>query len=148
MKVEEFLKALDDGKISDGISAVEKTTTGEIRVYVCSKEISDVVAEAEKQFVKLGMANTELRNGVLIYFAPRSQKYAVIGDQGVHQRCGANFWQHITEEMTPLLKTGRFTDAILLAVKEIGEVLAKEFPWVEGDRNELPNNVARDDSQA
>jgi uncharacterized membrane protein len=49
--------------------------------------------------------------------------------------------------MTPLLKEHRFTEAIVQAVQEIGELLRKEFPWTEGDRNELPNDVARDDSE-
>jgi uncharacterized membrane protein len=147
MKTKEFLKALDDHKIAEAITEAEKNTSGELRVYVTEREVSEVVPEAEKQFVKLGMTKTESRNGVLIFFAPCSQKFAVIGDLAVNERCGAQFWQHITEEMTPLLKLGKFTDAILLAVKEIGEVLAKEFPWTRGDKDELPNKVARDEPQ-
>ena len=144
MKTKDFVQALDEKAIADAVAQAEKQTSGEIRVFVSEKLIENPVAEAEKEFVSLGMTKTKKRNGVLIYFAPKSQKYAVIGDAGVHQRCGQNFWQHITSEMTPLLKAGKYSEAILLAVKEVGAVLAREFPWEPGDRNELPNQIARD----
>lgn len=145
MKTRDFVAALDDARIAEAIGRAEKSTSGEIRVAVTEREVADVVAEAEKQFVKMGMAKTDLRNGVLIFFAPRSQKFAVIGDQGVHTRCGPEFWQHIAAEMTPLLKAAKYTDAILLAVEQVGQVLAREFPWAQGDKNELPNTVHRDE---
>lgn len=144
MNTKEFVKALDEAAISQAIAEAEQRTSGEIRVYVTEREITDPVAEAEKHFIKLGMTKTAERNGVLIYFAPRSQKFAVVGDQGVHARCGVEFWRHVTEDMVPLLKAGEFTPAVVLAVKEIGEVLAREFPWKAGDRNELPNRVERE----
>ena len=30
---------------------------------------------------------------ILIFVAPRAQKFAVIGDSGIHERCGDQFWQ-------------------------------------------------------
>lgn len=144
MKTKEFIKALDDDRIAAAIGAAEKTTSGEIRVFVTERSVNDVIAEAEKQFVRLRMAETADRNGVLIYFAPVAQKFAVIGDKGVHERCGPRFWEQITSEMGPLLKASKFTEAIVLAVEQIGRVLAREFPWKEGDLNELPNRVERD----
>jgi uncharacterized membrane protein len=66
-----------------------------------------------------------------------------VGDQGVHQKCGQKFWEHIAEEMTPLLKGNQFNEAVLYAVREVGTALAKEFPPLPGDKNELPNRVER-----
>ena len=144
MKTKEFVEALDEKAIAQAIGEAEKRTSGEIRVFVSESLVQDAVKEAEKQFVTLGMTKTKQRNGVLLYFAPKSQKFAVVGDSGVHDRCGQNFWQHVTDEMTPLLKAGKFTDAILLAVREIGDVLAREFACEADDKNELPNQIARD----
>jgi uncharacterized membrane protein len=145
MKTKDFVEALDEKAIAQAIADAEKRTSGEIRVFVSENVVEDPVKEAEKQFERLGMTKTKRGNGVLIYFAPKSQKFAVVGDSGVHARCGQNFWQHIAEEMTPLLKAGKFTEAILLAVREIGMVLAREFPWEAGDKNELPNQIAREE---
>ena len=143
MKAKEFVEALDEKVIVGAIADTEKRTSGEIRVFVSESLVEDPVKAAEKQFVTLGMTATKRRNGVLIYFAPKSQKYAVLGDTAVHARCGQDFWQHITEEMTPLMKEAKFTEAILLAVREVGTVLAREFPWEPGDKDELPNRIAR-----
>ena len=143
METKAFLHALDDQQIAEAIAQAEKTTSGEIRVFVSESAVDEPVLEAEKQFVRMGMMKTAQRNGVLIYFAPKSQKYAVIGDKGVHEKCGQKFWEHITEEMTPLLKARKFTEAVVLAVKDIGVALAKEFPPIAGDKNELPNRVER-----
>ncbi|HEV8542761.1 MAG TPA: TPM domain-containing protein [Verrucomicrobiae bacterium] len=144
MQAKDFLDALDDDVVVKAIADAEKRTSGEIRVFVTHKPVKDAVLAARQHFLELGMTKTEARNGVLIFFAPKSRSFAVIGDKGVHEKCGQHFWEHVTGKMTPLLKEGKFAEAVVLAVKEIGEVLAKEFPWKAGDRNELPNQVARD----
>ena len=55
---------------------------------------------AQAQFTALEMHKTSEKNGVLIYVAPRVQKFAVIGDKGVHERCGQEFWEIVASEMT------------------------------------------------
>lgn len=45
------------------------------------------------------MTATRDRNGVLIFVAPRSQKFAVIGDTGIHECCGDEFWRRLVEVM-------------------------------------------------
>lgn len=144
MKTNDFLHQLDDTRISSAIGEAESKTSGEIRIFVGEREVADPLAEAERQFLRLGMEKTRERNGVLIYFAPRCQTFAVVGDVGVHQKCGCDFWKHITEEMTPLLKEGKYTEAVLVAVREVGGALGKHFPPRGDDKNELPNDVARD----
>jgi uncharacterized membrane protein len=134
---------LNDEQIVGAIADAEKRTSGEIRVFVSERAVDNPIEAAEKEFVRMGMTKTAQRNGVLVFFAPKSQKYAVVGDQGVHQRCGQGFWEHITEDMTPLLRAGKFTEAVVHAVHEIGNTLAKEFPPIFGDKNELPNRVER-----
>ena len=143
MKTKEFLNALDDQQIAAAIAEAEQRTSGEIRVCVSESAVDNPTIEAEKQFIRLGMMKTAQRNGVLIFFAPKSQKFAVIGDEGVHKKCGQQFWEHITEGMTPLLKEHKYTEAVIYAVHEIGGALAKEFPPLLNDENELPNRVER-----
>ncbi|MEI9960475.1 MAG: hypothetical protein WDM76_04875 [Limisphaerales bacterium] len=48
--------------------------------------MADSVAVAQKEFIRLGMAKSPERNGVLIFVAPRTHKFAVIGDVGVHAK--------------------------------------------------------------
>jgi uncharacterized membrane protein len=41
------------------------------------------------------------------------------------------------------LKEHKYTEAVIYAVHEIGGALAKEFPPLLNDKNELPNRVER-----
>src|SRR5262245_25400338 len=129
MKPKHFLKALDDKAIVNAIGVVEKRTSGEIRVFVTEAAVRNVVSQAAKQFVRLGMTKTKLRNGVLIFVAPETRTFAVVGDEGIHKRCGQPFWDEVTATITPFFKTGRFTEGILAGIEKVGDVLAKEFPW-------------------
>jgi uncharacterized membrane protein len=144
MKPKEFIDKLDDNRVTAAIAAAEARSSGEIRVFVSNEKPPDALVAAEAQFVKLGMIQTRERNGVLIFFAPKTQQFAIIGDKGIHEKCGQDFWQQIASEITAHLKAGEFTEAVVDAVNHIGEVLSKHFPRSPDDRNELPNQVARD----
>ena len=144
MKTKNFISNLDEKKIVNAIAEAEKKTSGEIRVYISDKNRDDALTAAKNRFEKLGMTKTKLRNGVLIYIAPVSQKFAIVGDSGIHQKCGEDFWKVITDGMGNLFKEGRFTDALVQAIGEVGAALAKHFPHQGDDSNELPNEILRD----
>jgi uncharacterized membrane protein len=105
---------------------------------------ADVLRAAELQFTKLGMAKTAERNGVLLFFAPACQQFAIVGDAGIHERCGQDFWHMIRDGLSEQLKKGLYTEAIVGAIGQVGEVLARHFPRQKSDRNELPDDIARD----
>ena len=144
MNPNELIEKLDDARIAASIAEAERQTSGEIRVCVSHRRRDDALNAARRRFQKLGMERTRHRNAVLIFFAPLTQQFAVWGDVGVHARCGADCWQGIVGEMSPLLKEGRFTDAVVLAVQRVGAQLARHFPHEAGDINELPNKVVED----
>jgi uncharacterized membrane protein len=141
METKSFLKRLDHDRIARAISTAESRTSGEIRVYVQHGKLGDVILEAQKQFEKLGMTATRERNAVLIFVAPRAQKFAVVGDSGIHARCGNEFWERVVAAMRVHFKAENFTDAVVHAIEQAGELLASHFPRRPDDRNELPNRV-------
>ena len=136
-----FINELDDARIVEAIAKAELQSSGEIRVFISEHEVADALAEAKKQFTGLGMEKTAERNGVLIYIAPKSQMFAVVGDSGVHAKCGEHFWDATATQMRSLLKEGKFTEALISAIQSIGEVLKQHFPRGSDDRNELPNQI-------
>lgn len=141
MRTKDFLGRLDNARIVRAIAAAERQTSGEIRVFVQRGEIDDPLAAARAQFEKLGMTATRERNGVLIFVAPRAQKFAVVGDEGIHQRCGEAFWQELVGAMQTHFKAENFTEAVAHAIERTGELLAAQFPRRPDDRDELPNAV-------
>ncbi len=141
MRTNDFLKELDNDRIVQAIGAAELLTSGEIRVFIRRGDVDDVLAEARAQFTSLGMTATREGNAVLIFVAPRSQKFAVLGDEGIHQRCGASFWEELVAAMHTFFKAQSFSDAVVHAIERTGVLLAEEFPRQPDDRNELPNAV-------
>lgn len=146
MKTKEFLDHLDDTQITAAIRAAESRTSGEIRVFVTNRPLggTDVFDVATRQFEKLGMTATADRNGVLLFLAPRDQRFAILGDHGINEKCGPNFWNTIASDLRRELAEHHFTPAVVSAIHRAGEALAAHFPRALDDLNELPDSVERD----
>src|SRR4051812_2768984 len=109
--------------IMDAIAHAEKQTSGEIRLFVEDKCKEDVLDRAAFIFKKLNMHETELRNGVLFYLALKSQKFAILGDAGIHTKVQQDFWNHIKEEMQQHFVKGDFVNGLTVGIKKAGEAL-------------------------
>jgi uncharacterized membrane protein len=135
---------IDHARVVSAIAAAEALTSGEIRVVVSKRRVDDAVASAKKSFERLGMTRTELRNGVLIFVAPASRAFAVIGDTGVHEKCGDDFWRELATAMTSYFKRGDFTGGLVHGIERAGALLAEHFPRRPDDVNELPDGVVEE----
>lgn len=136
---------IDKARVVAAIGAAELKTSGEIRVLLARRVADDPVAAAQKHFERLGMTQTAARNGVLIFLAPRSRTFAVIGDRGVHEKCGDTFWTELAAAMTEHFKRGDFTAGLVHGIDRAGALLAEHFPRAADDRNELPDEVEEAD---
>ena len=144
MRARDFLKELRHDEIVCEIRALEKRTSGELRVFISRKDIAEPVGEAGKVFQNLGMDRTRQRNAVLIFVAPRTHQFAVVGDTGVHAKCGDGFWRELAGAMTEDFRRAQFTQGIVQGIRKAGELLALHFPPEPGDGNQLPDTVAHD----
>src|ERR1700761_8935065 len=141
MKPHHFLNAVDHDRIVAAIAAAEERTSGEIRVFITRRKTSNALHAASLCFLKLKMHETPLRNAVLIFIAPVSHQFAVVGDTAVHAKCGDDFWHGVVEGMEPSLKRGEFTEALLHGVEKVGSLLAAHFPPDPAGKHDLPDAV-------
>lgn len=132
---------LDLAQIEAAIHDAERRTSGELRVSVAPPFWGDVGKAAARAFERLGMANTRQRNAVLFFVVPSRRKFAVLGDAGIHARVGQAFWDRLTAAMTARFHAGDFTGGLVDAIGAVADELAKHYPWVPGDLDELPNAV-------
>ena len=65
---------------------------------------------------------------MLIFVAPKSRNFAIIGDKAVHEKCGDAFWTELAAAMTGYFKKGDFTDGLVHGVERAGALLAEHFP--------------------
>ena len=142
MRTKEFLSKLEHDRIVRAIQDAELKSSGQIRVHIQRGKLDgDALVAAQNKFHRLGMHKTRERNAVLIYVAPRAHKFAVVGDKATHEKCGDALWQRVAAKMREHFRNERFSDALVDAVHDIGQVLAEHFPRKDRGGNELPDNV-------
>src|SRR5690349_20238184 len=105
----------------------EKETSGEIRLFIEPRCKGEVLDRAAFIFHKLGIHNTNHRNGVLFYLAHDNRKFAILGDAGIHAVVKDNFWDQIKEDMQKHFAKGKFAEGLIGGIKESGEAMKKYF---------------------
>ena len=144
-KAKSFFDGLDRPAIVEAIGRAEAKGLGEIRVHLHHGAVNDARAEAEKTFLRLGMDKTIRGTGCLVFIAPESRAFAVIGGSGIHAKVGDGFWVEARDAARISFAEGKFTEGIVAAVDKLGDALALFFPKTgPKDTNELPDEVSED----
>lgn len=123
-----YMPKIEHERVLAAIRSAEAKTSGEIRVTIVRHKVSDPVAAAKAYFARMGMEKSRHRNGVLIFLAPLSRSFAVIGDKGVHEKCGDPFWADVAAAMGARFRQKAFTDGLVHGIERAGELLATAFP--------------------
>ncbi len=141
--VQQLLTEENKTRVMEAIQQAEKNTSGEIRIHIepvlKGKTALDRAVEV---FYHLGMEATKLRNGVLIYVALDDRQFAIIGDQGINEKVGQNFWDQEKDQMTAYFKHGDVIGGIVYFIEQIGAKLQEFFPYQDDDVNELSDEIS------
>lgn len=138
-----ILTAVEEKFIVEAIKKAEKNTSGEIRVHIEKTVQIPPIERALEVFYFLKMHETEQKNGVLIYVAYESKKVAIIGDKGIHEVTGSDFWNTEKELLIHYFKYEKYADGIAKAIEQIGDKLKEYFPFVTDDTNELTDEISK-----
>ena len=137
-----LLRTIDSTRITDAIRTVERRTSGEICVSVSSLFWGTGEKAAGRAFDRLGIPRTKQRNGVLLFVVPSRRKFVIIGDTGIHEKVGQEFWSRLAERVVERFREGDFTGGLSRGIEEVGEQLAAHFPSdAAPDVDELSNEV-------
>lgn len=142
-KIENFLTASEETEIIEAIRVAESKTSGEIRVHIEKTSKIDTYERAMEVFHYLKMDNTKEQNGVLIYVAVEDRDFVIFGDKGINDAVADDFWESTKNTIQAEFKKGNFKDGLKKGILEAGEQLAKHFPWLHGDKNELPDEISK-----
>lgn len=97
--------------------------------------------QALLEFFGLGLQGTEAATGVLLFVSLLEHQVVVLGDTGIDRVMGAEHWLKVAELARDGIVRGDLAGGLVAAVEDVGRVLEEHFPWVEGDRNELPDRL-------
>ncbi len=144
--ISEYLtdEALDN--ITETIRQIEKKTSGEIRV--CIKRRRGFLEKkftprdiALREFVKLKMSETKDKTGILFFLIFDERKFEIIADEGINSKISPDFWNEISNKIKIHFTNKNYHEGIIRGLAEMGDILVKEFPFNDNDKNELPDEV-------
>lgn len=139
-----FLSKADEQEIVAAIVIAEKNTSGEIRVHIEENSTKPSMERAKEVFHILNMDATELKNGVLFYICTETKSFTIIGDKGINDLVGQDFWNSTKNHIIEKFKEGKYKEGLIKGIIEAGIQLKKYFPFDgETDTNELSNEISR-----
>ena len=139
----EFLTPEEEQQVINVIAAAEKNTSGEIRVHIENHTEKPPLERAQEVFHILGMDATAARNGVLFYVGVHDHTFAIIGDEGIDKAVENDFWDCTKDIVIGHFKEKRFAQGLVEGILRVGDRLKQFFPYNEGDKDELPNEISR-----
>lgn len=137
-----FLTGQQEQQVIDAIADAENKTSGEIRVHIEERCKKNPLTRAAYIFRKLGMDQTELQNGVIIYIAVEDHKAAVFAGKGIYEQVQENYWQDVLNIIINHFKKKEFEQGIEKAVVKVGEKLKELYPVQADDENELTDEIS------
>lgn len=96
---------------------------------------------AVRAFYEKGLYKTRKNTGVLFFISILERKVWVLADKGIHEKIEQETLNKFAITVSQGIKEGRACDSLCDAVKEAGALLAKHFPVIPGDTDELSNKV-------
>ena len=137
-----ILNREEDHRVVEAIKQAELNTSGEIKVHIENHCRGKVEERSLYLFNRLKMHETAQRNGVLIYLAVKDHKFAILGDEGINNVVGADFWNDVRDLMLSHFKEGRFAEGLEEGIMRCGEKLKTYFPYQSDDINEIPDDIS------
>jgi uncharacterized membrane protein len=128
MKIRNFLNKVDHERIDRAIQMAEHKTGGRVVVYIDHRRVEDGLAESHRLFQKLRLETERNKVGLLLFVAPKSQKFSVVGGTALHGKLGQPWWDHLAKTMERYFRENRYTDGLLAAIEEAGRMLHLHFP--------------------
>lgn len=132
-------KELDLSRVRAAIEDAERRTSAEIVVSVAPFFVGSVWRAARRAFDHLRVADTQRRNGVLVFVVPARRDVIVLADDGAYARFDPGFWQDIASRVAEDFARGDGTAGLVGGIDQLASALAGPFPRTADDVNELPD---------
>tara|TARA_B100000949_G_C14267853_1_gene445887 strand:+ start:1197 stop:1871 length:675 start_codon:yes stop_codon:yes gene_type:complete len=103
---------------------------------------ADRVHDAAVRHFKVGAERrTHGRTGVLLYLSMREHRAEIVADEPIAEMVHAEIWGEAMADMLAEVSRGRLAEGLAAGVRDVGKVLAENFPRADDDENELPDRL-------
>lgn len=104
---------------------------------------AEVQKAAFTAFYEEQLFKTKDANGILIYISLLEHRAWILADYGINDRIESQQWDAAMQLITRGIKDGCACDTLCKAIGMIGDILEKEFPIQQDDKNELHDLIIR-----
>jgi putative membrane protein len=112
------------------------------RMFIREDRATEVAEEqAFQEFYRNGLHKTEAATGVLLFVSLLEHRVVILADEGIDAKVDAEFWADTDDAILKGIRRGSLRDGLIAGIRRAGELLAEQFPWQQGDRNEIPDRV-------
>ncbi len=132
-------------QIEAEVRAAEQAHEGQIRIAIETAlslpQLWNGLQARERAlqlFASLHVWDTTHNNGVLIYILLADRSVEIIADRAVAQRIAEAEWRALCADIAAQCGRGEYAAACCMAVRGVGQRLARLYPAPGGDGNELP----------
>ena len=101
----------------------------------------EVERRAFEAFQRYRIRTTRGGTGVLIYVSLYEHMVRVVGDDAVTEKISREDWEGICRLVVDGMKADNAAQGLTLAIRQSGELLARHFPILPDDHNELSNEL-------
>ena len=117
-----------------------------LRPFLISSKIDEEDHQrAVQAFFSHNLHATKDRTGILVMVSLLEHRVEILADTGINAKVPRDTWQKILNDMISKIKSGDLTEGFCTAVRECGEVLAKDFPGTHENPNEISDRVILED---
>ena len=96
---------------------------------------------AVKAFYEKGLYKTKDNTGILFFISLLEHKVWVLADKGILDKIDQSILNKFARQVARGVKEGLAADALVSAIRETAELLAKHYPCGPEDINELSNKL-------
>lgn len=124
-----FFNQQDQHAIAQSVAAAEQGHVGEIQVviegHMPAREAYylDTRGRAKQLFAELGVWDTELNSGILLYLNLCERKVEIVIDRGIQQATTQQVWDEVCQGVIEKMSQREYRQALVDGVTQIGSIL-------------------------
>ena len=113
-----------------------------VRVLWPKLEVKNIVeTRAELEFYRGGVDRQPASDGVLLMISFSEQQVVVLANSRVSAKLPRDIWKQLINRLIVKIKSGQLADGYCEAIREIGEMVRKDFPAKARQTNKLSNRL-------
>jgi putative membrane protein len=135
-------RAIDRRRVREAVEAAERRTAAEIVVAIAPFFIGDVWRAARRAFLRLDLARTHDRTGILVFVVPARHQVVVLADEGAHARIDGALWHDVASHIADAFSRDDGTAGLVHGIDRIAAASSVPFPREPRDVHEVLQAVA------